>query len=298
MNDVEVVRGFNRTYTQRIGALSTSFLGTGLPLGAARVLFEIGRDGASVRELRARLGLDSGYLSRLLRELEQDGLVGVRADRSDQRRRIATLTALGRRRWQQLDAKSDAIAAQLLDGLSVRQRGELTAALATAQRLVRIATIELTSVDPRSPEAVAARDAYFAELDRRFPGGFEAGDPDEPNLYLAPRGAFVLARADGETAACGAWTRIDRTTGEIKRMWVAPAWRGAGMGRRMLATLEDLARRGGCKRVVLDTNPVLDEAIAMYRSSGYRPISRYNDNPYAGLWFAKRLSRRASSARR
>src|SRR5262245_29474494 len=173
---VEVVRRFNRAYTQRIGALASSFLGTGLPLGAARMLFEIGTGGIGVRELRARLGLDSGYTSRLLRELEHGGLVTVAPDRHDARRRIATLTARGRRRWNEIDGRSDALAGDLLDGLGERQRAQLVDALATAHRLVRLATVAFEVVDPRSPAAVAALEAYFAELDARFADGFEQGD--------------------------------------------------------------------------------------------------------------------------
>src|ERR1700749_1190127 len=85
------VRRFNRSYTQRIGALEDSFLGTGLPLPAIRLMFEIGSEPGTVRDLRARLGLDSGYLSRLLRRLESDGLVEVTPDLKDRRRRVATL---------------------------------------------------------------------------------------------------------------------------------------------------------------------------------------------------------------
>ena len=77
MSHTETLRRFNRTYTQRIGALDESFLGLGMPLREARLVFEIGASGASVRELRDRLGLDSGYLSRMLRALEDRGLVEV-----------------------------------------------------------------------------------------------------------------------------------------------------------------------------------------------------------------------------
>ena len=80
-------------------------------------------------------------------------------------------------------------------------------------------------------------------------------------------------------------------TGEIKRMWVHGDWRGAGLGSRMLRELEDLARRLGHDRVVLDTNSALGEAIAMYDRAGYRRIVRYNDNPYAEAWFEKDLTR-------
>ena len=94
------LRRFNRTYTQRIRALDESFLGTGRPLGVTRLLFEVGPEGATARELRDRLDLDSGYLTRLLRRLSDDGLVDVRPDADDRRRRVVTLTAKGRRAWR------------------------------------------------------------------------------------------------------------------------------------------------------------------------------------------------------
>ena len=97
MSEVAQVRRFNRTVTERVGALDDHFLGLGRPLGEARLLWEIGLDGCEVRLLRARLGLDSGYLSRLLRSLEADGLVDVEASESDRRIRVARLTAAGRR---------------------------------------------------------------------------------------------------------------------------------------------------------------------------------------------------------
>ena len=106
-----VLRRFNRTYTQRIGALDESFLGTGRPLGPSRLLFEIGTStGATVRELRDRLGLDSGYLSRLLRALETDGLVVVRPDPEDRRRRRVILSRRGRTAWRRLDDRSEELA--------------------------------------------------------------------------------------------------------------------------------------------------------------------------------------------
>src|ERR687883_836320 len=93
---VEQVRRFNRTVTERVGALNDHFLGLDRPLGEARLLWEIGVDGCEVRLLRARLGLDSGYVSRLLRSLEAAGLVTVTASDADRRIRVARLTAAGR----------------------------------------------------------------------------------------------------------------------------------------------------------------------------------------------------------
>lgn len=286
MDTTATLRGFNRTYTQRIGALEESFLGTGRPLGASRLLFEIGPDGAGVRELRDRLGLDSGYVTRLLRRLDDDGLVRVDADPADRRRRVATLTTAGLRAWQELDDRSEELAQRLVAPLTERQRVRLAEALATADLLVRAATIQLREVAPDDPAAVDAAGRYFAELDRRFPGGFDAGDPDHA-------GTFLLATSAGRPVAYGGVRELDgdlRGVGEIKRMWVDEAWRGAGLGARMLRELEALARRLGHDRVVLDTNGTLTEAIAMYERAGYRAIPRYNDNPYAEAWFEKDLS--------
>ena len=282
-DDTDTLRRFNRTYTQRIGVLDESFLGTGRPLGVSRLLFEIGTDGAGVRELRQRLDLDSGYLTRLLRRLEDDGLVDVRPDPGDRRRRVATLTARGRTAWRQLDDRSEELADRLLEPLTPRQRARLAEALATADLLVRAATIHLREVTPDDPEAADAAGRYFAELDRRFPHGFDPGEPDHT-------GTFLLATSEGQPVAYGGVRELDAGLGEIKRMWVHPDWRGAGLGSRMLRELEALARRLGHDRVVLDTNGTLTEAIAMYGRAGYRPIERYNGNPYAEAWFEKDLT--------
>src|SRR5215510_74699 len=111
------IRRFNRTVTQRIGALDDAFLARGRPLGQDRVLWEIGPDGCDVRTLRARLDLDSGYLSRLLRSLEGAGLVTVRPNARDRRVRSAELTPAGRAERDLLDRRSDELARTFLEPL-------------------------------------------------------------------------------------------------------------------------------------------------------------------------------------
>jgi len=279
----DVLRRFNRTYTQRIGALEDSLLGLGMPLSGARLVFEIGAQGASVGDLRSRLGLDSGYLSRLLRDLESRGVVRLSPDPHDGRRRTASLTASGRDLLEQLEQRSEALAHRLVAPLTERQRSRLADALGIADLLVRAATVQLREADPTGATARTAMGHYFAELDRRFAGGFDPGTP-------APPDSFTVATSDGTPVACGGVQRIGDRVGEIKRMWVAPSWRGAGLGSRLLRHLESVAADAGHRVVRLDTNATLDEAISMYERAGYTAIERYNDNPYAELFFEKPLA--------
>jgi DNA-binding MarR family transcriptional regulator/GNAT superfamily N-acetyltransferase len=290
MTETAVLRQFNRTYTQRIGALDESFLGLGIPLGAARLVFEIGEVGATARDLRSRLGLDSGHLARQLRRLEDDGLVLVAPDPGDRRRRTVRLTAKGRALLGRLDDRSERLAERLIAPLTPRQRQRLTDALATADLLVRAATVDLRRVHPAEPAAAAAIRHYFRELDERFPTGFDPGGAKDEEAMAPGAGAFVVATSDGEPVACGGVHALGPRTGEIKRMWVHPGWRGAGLGSRLLRHLEQVAAELGHTEVRLDTNGTLVEAIAMYDRAGYRRIDRYNDNPYAQAWFTKELT--------
>jgi DNA-binding MarR family transcriptional regulator/GNAT superfamily N-acetyltransferase len=290
---VDVLRRFNRSYTQRIGVLADSYLESGRPLGPSRLLFEVAEEGSSVRDLRRRLGLDSGYVSRLLRQLEADGLVTVVAAPGDRRQRLLLLTSAGRRERRTLDRRADRLAQQLIEPLSERQRADLAGALDTVDRLLRAATVEFDAVDVGSTDARRMLQRYFAELDARFPEGFDADlardEGGEAAALAPPGGAFVLIRSDGEPVGCGGLQRLDSSTAEIKRMWVHPQWRGLGLGRRLVECLERIADAGGYRRVVLDTNASLVEAIAMYEAMGYVPIERYNENPYAQRWFDKPL---------
>ena len=286
---VAVIRRFNRSYTQRIGALEDSFLGTGMPLGPARLLFEIGIAPATAQALRERLGLDSGYLSRLLRRLERDGLVEVAPDPGDRRRRVVCLTQAGRDRWAEHERRSDDRAHQLVDPLTPRQRERLARALTEADLLVRAATVTFEPADPASRVARDVVGRYFAEIGRRF--GFEpAADETDQDaaLLVPPAGVFVVAVSDGEPVACGGVKTIAPAVGELKRMWVHADWRGAGLGSRLLRHLEEQSRAVGHTTLRLDTNASLTEAIAMYERAGYRRIDRYNDNPWATHFFEKR----------
>ena len=132
---------------------------------------------------------------------------------------------------------------------------------------------------------------YFAELGTRFEQGFDPGISiacgDEE--MVPPRGVFLVATLDGEPVACGGVRTTAPGTGYVKRMWVAESTRGLGLGRRMLEAIESHARTLGFTRLQLETNRTLAEAIALYRSSGYREVPPFNDEPFADRWFSKPL---------
>src|SRR5471030_152927 len=170
---VEQVRSFNRLVTERVGALNDHYLARDRPLGEARVLWEIGRAGCDVRTLRSRLGLDAGYLSRLLRSLEAAGLVSVDQSLDDKRVRTVRLTSAGLAEWELLDQSSDDLARSFLEPLSEGQRERLVAAMAEVERLLAATLVEIKAVDPAGPDAQFCLHEYFAELDRRFDFGFD-----------------------------------------------------------------------------------------------------------------------------
>jgi DNA-binding MarR family transcriptional regulator len=285
---VSQVRRFNRIVTQRVGALDDRFLARHRPLGAARVLWEIGDDGREVRALREELELDSGYLSRLLRSLEAAGLVVVGPGERDRRVRVARLTAAGRAERAVLERRSDELATAFLAPLGDAQRERLVGAMAEIERLLTAAMVRIAPVDPAHPHARHCMAAYAAELDRRFDGGFDPGRSiSATDAELRPPAGLVLvATLRSQPVGCGALKFHAGEPTELKRMWVAEEARGLGVGRRLLAELEAHAGPGVVR---LETNRALTEAIALYRSSGYTEVAPFNDEPYAHHWFEKRL---------
>lgn len=291
ISPLPALRSFNRSFTRQIGALDDSFLGRGRPLALARLVFEIGLERRAVAELREALDLDAGYLSRMLHSLEEEDLVGLTSDESDGRRRIARLTGKGQSEWRYLDEGSDRAAAAMLAPLSDSQQQRLAEALATAQKLLDAASARFEETDVGEDRARRAVAGYFMELDTRFPDGFDGDayfDEDAVNMS-PPDGCFVTIRNDTRVFGCGGVQTLEPGVGEIKRMWIEPSMRGVGLGRRLLQHLEDRLIAMGIRTIRLDTNSVLTEALALYRSSGYVEIGRYNDNPYARHWFEKRV---------
>ena len=291
------VRRFNRLVTQRVGALNDHFLARERPLAEARVLWEIGREGCEVRVLRARLELDSGHLSRLLRALEADGLIRVVPSPVDGRVRTAQLTPAGLAERSELDRRSDNLARSLLEPLNASQRDRLLAAMGDVERLLTAALVELRPTDPAHPDARARFQHYFDELERRSHSRLDSATliAAKPHGLRPPAGLLLVAYLHSEPVGCGAVKHHADAPSEIKRMWVAETARGLGIGRRLLAELEASAARSGATRARLETNRRLTEAISLYRSADYVEVAAFNDEPFADHWFEKRLVREALS---
>ncbi|MEU6145422.1 helix-turn-helix domain-containing GNAT family N-acetyltransferase [Streptomyces sp. NPDC047081] len=289
---VAALRRFNRYFTRRIGALDDHYLGQNRPLGEARLLFEIAENpaGVSLRDLRSRLGLDAGYLSRMAKALESQGLVRLSTHPDDNRLRMIEPTPAGLIEVKEQNRRANALAAGLLDTLTPTQRDQLIEAMTTSQRLLRLAAITVEPVDASSPDARTCLDAYAAEIDARFPEGFDKSDLVPPEEVSGKAGAFYVAYEESHPIACGALRRLEPGVGEIRHVWVAKEARRLGLARRILEALEQEALTRGLTAVRLDTHASLTEAQAMYRTCGYTEIPPYTDHIYGAHWFEKQLN--------
>ncbi len=288
---LDAIRRLNRAVTRETGALDDSFLGRGRPLGAARVLCRIGTGGCDVATIRAELGLDSGLTSRLLRSLQAEGLIEVEPDAGDGRRRVARPTARGAAEIAEYERMSDERAAAVLARHAPRTRAALLEAMERVACVLSADRIAIADEDPETADALACLAGYYADLARHFEGGFEPArslDPDRAALR-PPRGTFLVARADGLAVGCCALKGDGGETGEIKRLWVAPPARGLGLARTLMAAAEARARALGMRRLRLDTNRALTEAIRLYRATGWHEVPAFNAEPYAHHWFEKPL---------
>jgi DNA-binding MarR family transcriptional regulator len=283
------IRRFNRAVTSEVGALDHSFLGRGRPLGAARVLNAIGQGRGDVGELRDYLDLDSGLMSRLLRSLEEEGLVETLPQPGDARRRAARLTQAGEGEFEAYETISNERAEALI--ARHPQPGALIAAMDLVATALLREKIAIEVADPRGEAARWCLEHYYAELARRFERGFDVAlsrDPEAADM-IRPRGAFLVAMSDGLPLGCVGLKGDGGEIGEVKRLWVAPSARGLGLARRLMQSAEETARGLGMRVLRLDTNRALPEARRLYETSGWTEIERFNDDPYPDAFFEKRL---------
>ena len=288
---IETFRQFQRVVTREVGALQDDFLGRGRPYGASRLLWEMGDGPIEVASLRERLGLDAGYASRLLKALENEGLVAVGPSPDDARARVVARTPAGAAEAAVLDRLSDDAAASVLDGFDADERAAIDTAARILTRALTRRHLTIEIADPESRDARWCVGQYFAEINSLFTTGY---DPAKAlNVGAAdltpPHGAFLVARLHGQPVGCGGVKLPEGEPAFLKRMWVAPSARGLGVARLLLDRLEALAVEAGATAVTLDTNSRLTAAALLYATRGYVEVPNFNGEPHADRWYRKEL---------
>jgi DNA-binding MarR family transcriptional regulator/GNAT superfamily N-acetyltransferase len=263
------VREFNRFYTRVIGALEAGILGMPYSLTEARVLFELAhRDEISASELRRLLAIDAGYLSRILRRFEADGLVGREAARDDGRRQVVRLTAQGRTAYGRIDDEQVRATEQLLEPLDADARHGLVAAMDRIRRALGDAPLPRTLV-LRAPEPgelgwIISRHAARETEAARLVAGFAC--------RTDPRESAWIAEVDGEPVGCALCLAddADPDAARLGLLLVEPAARGAGIGSRLVAECVRAARCAGFDRIVAHA-PRESAAGRVFHRSGFEP---------------------------
>lgn len=286
---VSAVRAFNRFYTQRIGVLDAGLLGSAFSLTEVRVLYELAhRTDCTAADLIDALGLDPGYASRLLQGFERRRLLRRTVADHDARVRHLSLTAAGRRAFDELDARSQSQVAALLAPLAPTQRDGIVAAMRTIQSafdaLQPAHDVMLRTQRPgdigwvvqRHGELYAAEygwDTGFEALVARIAGEFlDRYDPAAERCWIAERA--------GRRVGCVFVVRKNRTTAKLRMLLVEPEARGLGLGRRLVDECIAFSRAAGYRKLVLWTQRNLVAARSLYAACGFRLV---DEEPHHGF---------------
>jgi DNA-binding MarR family transcriptional regulator/N-acetylglutamate synthase-like GNAT family acetyltransferase len=278
MDRVAAIRAFNRLYTRHLGVLSAGLLDTPYSLTEARILFELGlRDACETGELRRMLGLDAGYLSRILSRFEADGLVTRERSAADGRRQIVRLTDAGRAARAMLDERSTAQIRAFLEPLPEGERRRLVAAMRTIQEILEgtrpAGPYLLRPPRPGDLGWVVYRHGALYHDEYGWDETFERLVLGIVNDYVAAEGdkgqAGWVAELDGEPVGFVACMRQDARTARLRLLLVEPSARGMGIGSRLVDECLRFARTVGYSRITLMTYDVLADARRLYQRAGF-----------------------------
>ena len=277
MNRIDAIRRFNRFYTRRIGALQQGYMGSAFPRPLARVVYELGQRGACrARELAAELDLDLGYLSRLIQGLKRQGVVQGEAAKEDARRVRLTLTAKGRRSFQQLDARSRELVAGMLGRLAAPEQARLIGAMQAVESVLepRAAPIELRAHRVGDMGWVIQRHGALYAQERGWGERFEALVAGIAKDFIeqldAGRERCWIAEIGGEPVGCVFVVKQSDAVAKLRLLLVEPRARGRGLGRRLVEECIAFARARGYRKLVLWTQSNLLEARRLYQATGFR----------------------------
>jgi DNA-binding MarR family transcriptional regulator/GNAT superfamily N-acetyltransferase len=280
MSAVAAVRAFNRFYTQKIGVLEEGLLHSPYSLPEARVLWELAHRGvATATELRQALGLDAGYLSRLLATLESRKLVARKAARDDKRQVLLSLATRGKRVFSALDVRSAEAIERLLRPLGGDGRRKLVAAMQAIEALLAdepaTASAPVVIRGPRPGDLgwiVHRHGALYAEeygWDARFEALVAGIVARFVETYDRARERCFVAERDGAVVGAVFCVAQSRTVAKLRLLYVEPSARGLGIGARLVDECIRFARAAGYRRIELWTNSVLADARRIYERAGF-----------------------------
>ncbi|MEO6083812.1 MAG: helix-turn-helix domain-containing GNAT family N-acetyltransferase [Umezawaea sp.] len=277
---VDDVRAFSRFYTRVIGLLDR-YLDSPYSTTEIRVLFELAhRDRCEVADLRGDLGLDAGYLSRILNRFEADGVAVREPSPTDGRRQSVRPTDHGREVFAALDERSSAEVAALLATVPESDRRRLAAAMATIRRTLGDAPPPAYVLRPPRPGdlgwIVQRHGVRYAEecgFDVTFEALVAGVVADFGGSHDPAREAAWIAEVDGEPVGSILCVRQDDETAKLRLLLVEPSARGLGIGARLVEECVRFARRAGYRRMVLWTVDGLDQAARIYRKTGFTLVA-------------------------
>ncbi|MHB1023123.1 MAG: bifunctional helix-turn-helix transcriptional regulator/GNAT family N-acetyltransferase [Acidobacteriaceae bacterium] len=284
---IQAVRRFNRFYTRQIGTLTDGYAQSSFSLAEARVLYELAQqDPSTATRITAELGLDAGYLSRILRSFEQQGLITRKPCKEDGRQTLLRLTQAGRKEFSQINTVTNREVAKLLQPLTPETQQRLIAAMQTVEKLIapKAGPPQVPYVlRPHRPGdmgwvihrhgAIYAReygwDERFEALVARIAADFiDHFDPRRERCWIAERegepvGSIFLVKHP----------EMPDTVAKLRLLLVEPSVRGLGIGRHLVKECSEFARGIGYRKITLWTQSILQPAIRIYREAGYRLVS-------------------------
>ena len=279
--DVAAIRAFNRFYTRKLGVLDQQLLQSPFSLSEARVLYELAhRDKLSAKQIGAELGLDAGYLSRIVQNFDEAGLISREALPTDRRQYQLALTAKGRQAFSELERSTNDNIGALLEGLPPGGKARLIEAMADIERLLGHGTARVAALrEPRPGDmgwVVQSHGALYAR-EYGFDASFEGLVAEIAAKFLASfdasRERCWIAEIDGAQVGSIFLVRHTDDVAKLRLLLIDPAGRGQRLGHRLVGECIAFAKACGYRKITLWTQSILFAARSIYEKAGFRLVA-------------------------
>jgi len=291
---IQAVRRFNRFYTKQIGVLQEGLLDSPFSLSEVRVLYELAhRERATAAELVRDLGLDAGYLSRILTRFEAQGLLRKVPSESDGRQSVLSFTAKGRKVFAPLDKRSNSEVQTMLNKLSSEDRDRLTGAMSIIERLLGAESEShspyiIRTHQPGDLGWIVHRHGALYSREYGLNDNFEALVAEIAAHFLrnfdSKRERCWIAERDGENLGCVCLVRESDKVAKLRVLLVEPQARGLGLGHRLVAECIRFAKQAGYRKIILWTSEALIAARRVYEKAGFQLVEEKRHNMFGPDW--------------